>query len=294
MDSLSVLLKKIQVFFSKGVVQNTPQQPSPIQFNEVEIKDVSKSISNSPDTPIIETPVKPLDIIRGFLICPIQMSDGNETSVTPFTVKISAVVDHSGTELDPNWESPYKWGRNAKNQKVEAFNGEVGEGLQCPQEPCGYPKKDSGEFFKDKQINYVGVSSDGGKFTLQYDGHAGYDFPYQPMTAIIAPADGQLFKASQGKDRIYGANWDKDHSFYIEHANGFVTWFRHCEKLRDEIEKVIGNNFERSFKTSKGQPVAFSGDFESYKKGGTKAHLHFEVRDSKGKIVDPYEDKLWI
>src|SRR3990167_11315568 len=99
MDSLSVLLKKIQVFFSKGVVQNTPQQPSPIQFNEVEIKDVSKSISNSPDTPIIETPVKPLDIIRGFLICPIQMSDGNETSVTPFTVKNIPVVENHRTKI---------------------------------------------------------------------------------------------------------------------------------------------------------------------------------------------------
>ena len=219
----------------------------------------------------------------GFLICPIKVEG---QSLTPFTIKISAILDHSGTAIDPN--SNKYWGRNAKDQRVKAFNGEIGEGAQCSQEPCGYPKKDSSEFFKNKEINYVGVLSDGGKYTLQYDGHAGYDFPYPKLTAVVAPADGKLYKAAQGKDSIYGANWSTDGSFYIAHENGFVTWFRHCEKLSDSLETQILNDLTQFCTVNQGDVVAYVGN-----KGTRPVHLHFEVRDKDEKIVDPYKDKLW-
>lgn len=222
----------------------------------------------------------------GFLICPIQAKDQNGLSVSPYTVKISAVLDHSGTAIDP--DSNKQWGKNAKDQKVKAFSGEIGEGAQCSQEPCGYSKKDGGEFFKNKEINYAGVLSDGGKNTLQYDGHAGYDFPYPKLTPIVAPADGNLYKAGQGKDLIYGANWNTDHSFYIVHENEVITWFRHCEKLADSLEAQILDDFTRSCSVKRGEVVAYVGN-----KGTNGIHLHFEVRDKYGKIVDPYADKLW-
>jgi len=226
-----------------------------------------------------------------FLICPIKGDDDQGSPLTSRTVKISSVLDHSGTAIDP--QSNNQWGKNAKNQKVKAFNGEIGEGKQCPQEPCGYPKNNLTEFFQNKEINYVGVSYDGGKYTLQYDGHAGYDFPYPLLTPIAAPADGDLYKVAQGADSIYGACWDKDHSFYIRHDNGFVTWFRHCTNLADNIEAVIGDNFKKTFRVKSGDLIASSGNFESWKKGGTSAHLHFEVRDKNDKIIDPYAKNLW-
>lgn len=223
----------------------------------------------------------------GFLICPIKDSDEFGKPLTPHTARISAVLDHSGTAIDPN--SNKHWGKNAKDQKVRAFNEEVGEGIQCLQEPCGYPRKSGGEFFQNNEINYVGVSYDGGKNTLQYDGHAGYDFPYPKQTPIVAPADGNLYKAAQGKDLIYGANWNTDGSFYIVHKNGFVTWFRHCEKLANSFEAQISNNFMQFCIVKQGDVVAYVGN-----KGTRPVHLHFEVRNKDGKIVDPYLDKLWI
>ena len=230
---------------------------------------------------------------KKFLICPIQGKDENGNALTARTIRISAILDHSGTAIDPN--SSLSWGKSAKDQKVAAFNGEIGEGVKCPTEPCGYPKKEFGDFFRNKEINYVGVSSDGGKSVLQYDGHAGYDFPYPLMTPVLAPAGGKLYKAAKGKDAIYGGMWGSetnnyklDNSFYIEHDNGFITWFRHCIKLHDNIEQKIGSNFSTFYSVEKGQIIAYVG-----KIGTASVHLHFEVRKSEGNITDPYSDGLW-
>lgn len=289
-DSLS---KFIQAFFdvlSKRRVIKTPQPltktttPEPIPPFETDV-----TIPSDP-LPKIEEPVLPPQS-KGFLVCPIQANDKLGNPVTSRTVKISAVVDHSGTAIDPDSNKP--WGKQAKDQKVKAFNGEIGFGKQCPVEPCGYQKGDASEFFANKEINYVGVLSDGGKCTLQYDGHAGYDYPYATGTTVLAPASGELFKAKQGVDLIYFAQWSKDHSFYIKHENGSVTWFRHCSKLADDIETVIGTDFSKSCPVKLGQVIALSGDFEFSKVKGTPAHLHFEVRNVEGKIIDPYADNLW-
>ena len=145
----------------------------------------------------------------------------------------------------------------------------------------------------NKEINYVGVSYDGGRSVLQYNGHAGYDFSYSLGTPIVAPGDGKLCKAKAGEDLIYGANWEKDRSFYIKHENGFVTWFRHCSALEGAVEQKITNSSDKLAEVSKGERIARLGDFEMWKIGGTGAHLHFEVRDHTGAIVDPYADQLW-
>ena len=260
------------------------EPPSPIKAEGVKSEYKETNITGPAQEPN-------LVIKKKFLICPIQGLDESGEPLDSRTVKISAVLDHSGTAIDSN--SQLRWGKKAKDQRVKSFNGDVGEGQQCPQEPCGYPKKDSSKFFENGEINYVGVSSDGGKYTLQYDGHAGYDFPYQPNTPVIAPADGHLYKASEGKDLIYGANWDKDHSFYIEHENGFVTWYRHCQKIEDRIESEISNNLSKGVSVVRGEIIAFTGRFEAWKADGTSAHLHFEVRNEEGNIVDPYGEQLW-
>lgn len=273
-----------QIFpIRKSVARNRIPSPKITVPTSQSVEQKSREITTESPTQKVVTVEEPG---AGFLICPIQDKDAHGLLVTPYTVKISAVLDHFGTAIDP--DSSKHWGRNAKDQKVKAFNGEIGEGAQCPQEPCGYPKKEGGEFFKNKEINYVGVSYDGGKNTLQYDGHAGYDFPYPKQTPVIAPADGKLYKAVQGKDLIYEANWNTDGSFYIVHDNEFVTWFRHCEKLTDSIEAQISNDFTRFCTIKQGDIVAYVGN-----KGTRPIHLHFEVRSKDGKIVDPYKDKLW-
>lgn len=286
------ILQTIVSIFSKAA--------SDASYVRVEIKEKEADVvvpESKPIAPLtVESPKQqtPLEVKSlKFLICPIQGRDVENNELTSLTVKISAVLDHLGTAIDVN--SSFSWGKRAKDQKVKAFNGEVGEGAKCPVEPCGYPKKGSGNFFEKGEINYIGVASDGGKSILQYDGHAGYDFAYPLMTPVIAPADGKLYKATQGKDAIYGGMWGSeannyrlDNSFYIEHDNGFVTWFRHCAKLHDDIEKKIGNNFSEFYSVTKGRVIAYVG-----KVGTASIHLHFEARNDRGEIIDPYLDCLW-
>ncbi|MDP1760273.1 MAG: M23 family metallopeptidase [Candidatus Woesebacteria bacterium] len=281
---LRILISILKAFFRNEKKQNERNSENSINKLVLEIIIKRKEAD-------IEKEILKQEPNKEFLVCPIFKNDDFGNPLTHRTVKISAVIDHSETAIDQT--SNRLWGVHAKDQKVKAFNGEIGEGTKCPQEPCGYSKNDNCEFFKNKEINYVGVLSDGGKKILQYDGHAGYDFPYPLLTPIIAPANGYLSKAAQGTDLIYGANWNKDHSFYIKHDNGFITWFRHSNKLVDEIETIIGKNFNKNYRVESGKIIAFSGNFEMGKEGGTKPHVHFEVHDENGKIIDPYADNLW-
>jgi murein DD-endopeptidase MepM/ murein hydrolase activator NlpD len=238
------------------------------------ISDISTS------NPVLSVP------LPGFLICPIQGNDQNGNALTSKTVKVCSVVDHSGTAIDP--DSKNHWGKGAKDQKVKAFNGEVGDGKPSAGAPYGYQRKIPAAFFSSGEINYVGDASDGSsaKYFLNYDGHAGYDFPYPKLTPVLATAKGRLHRAAIGDDPTYAASWDTDHSFFIQHENGYTSWYRHCEKLSEEIESLL--SLERGCAVEKGQIIAFIGN-----KGTTPIHLHFEVLNDKQVIVDPYKDCLW-
>ncbi len=272
------------------VVQVFVKARTPVRVSQPETHTLSDDLAPVPaqhSAPSSEPP-KSRD---GFLICPIQANDEQGRPVMFRTVKICSVVDHSGTALDPG--SGKRWGLGAKDQKVRAFNGEVGGGFPSSSAPFGYTKQQPAPFFVNKEINYVGSPSLGDAygptFYLNYDGHAGYDFLYPRMTPVIAPADGELKKATAAEDTVYGQGWDAGHTFYIKHTNGFSTWYRHCVKLVDEIESAIGNDFSKSRTVQQGKTIAYVGAFGT---GGP--HLHFEVRDPEGNIVDPYEDDLWI
>lgn len=270
------LIKTLGSFLSKVPTpkpQSSTQEPKPAPVVEVNLPIVPSAPENT-----------------GFLGCPIQAMDGNGKPVTAFTAKISAVIDHSDTAIDPT--SSKNWGVRAKDQTVKAFNGEVGDGEASDGPPFGYAKKTPGQFFANGELNYVGAGGNGqvhpNSWYLQYDGHAGYDFPYPRMTPILATADGELSKATDIEDTVYVAGWGKNHTFYIKHKNGFASWYRHCVKLKDEIEAQIGSDYTKSVPVQKGDVVAYVGNF-----GFPAIHLHFEVHDSNGKIVDPYGDELW-
>ncbi len=294
---LGEVLKTFLTNLSKSKVQpvpapiNLPPTPQP----------VPPPVIVPPAPEPAPAPVVPTS--TGFLICPVKLNDANGRPVTSRTAKITAVIDHMGTAIDPSSNKP--WGLNAKDQKTRSFNGEVGDGDPCAgTSALGYAKKVPSPFFSAGEINYVGAPGAGDKygptFYLNYDGHAGYDFKCIPGTQLIAPADGDLFKAQT--DPIDGVNrtwalknlglnnptaWEGWHSFYIKHANSYVSWLLHCTKLVDEIEAQL-TDYTKSVAVKEGQIIAYSGGY-----GGVGPHLHFEVRNSKGKIVDPYQDKLW-
>lgn len=266
------------------VVPSIPSPPTSLQ------KEKPETIPNAPEhspTPTFEPPLS-----TGFLVCPIQLNDSDGKPVTAYTAQISAVIDHSDTAIDP--ASSKNWGVRAKDQTVKAFNGEIGDGEASAGPPYGYAKKVPGPFFANREINYIGAGGAGQvhprTWYLQYDGHAGYDFAYPCMTPILATADGELHKATNAEDKAYGQGWDKNHTFYIKHQNGLSSWYRHCTKLKDEIEAQIGSDLTQTYPVSKGQVVAYVGDFGF----PGSMHLHFEVHDAQGKIVDPYADELWI
>jgi murein DD-endopeptidase MepM/ murein hydrolase activator NlpD len=297
-DLVQSFLKVLQAMFQKPT--STPQSihspPTPIP---VVVPTVMPQVVV--DTTPIPIPVPPLS--NGtFLICPIQLSV-NGQPLTPYTAKISAIIDHSGTSIDP--KSTKTWGIVAKDQKTRAFNGEVGDSQPSAGAPYGYTKQVSAPFFANKEINYVGAPGPGDTYGptyyLNYDGHAGYDFAYPVMTAIQVTADGDLYKAQS--DSIDGANrnwylkkfgkdnptaWEGWHTFYIKHPNGYSSYFLHCTKLVDEIENQL-QDYGKCVPVKQGQLIAYTGNY-----GGVPAHLHFEVRNRDGKIVDPYCDKLWL
>ena len=284
-ELLQAFFKALRTIFSKPtiVVSTTPSLPAPTPEEKPK---VAPNIPFSTPVTISETPVS-----TGFLTCPIQANDTSGKSVTAYTAQISAIIDHSDTAIDPT--SSKRWGVRAKDQTVKAFNGEIGDGEASAGPPYGYAKKMPEPFFTGKEINYIGAGGVGQVYPrtwyLQYDGHAGYDFPYPRMTAILATADGELHKAADTEDSAYGQGWNKHHTFYIKHKNGLSSWYRHCTKLVDEIEAQIGSENIKSCLVSEGQVVAYVGDFGF----PGSVHLHFEVHDVQGKIVDPYGDKLW-
>ena len=284
------------------VLQRPQIKPAP---RPISVETNTTPIANPQSSPQIPTEPKneeAPDTSTGFLLCPVQLKDVDGRAVTSHTAKITAVIDHSGTAIDPNSTNP--WGINAKDQKVKAFNGEIGDGESSAEKPYGYAKQAPAAFFVLKEINYVGAAGTGDKygptFYLNYDGHAGYDFKCAEGTGILAPPHGDLYKAQT--DPIDGVNkgwylknfgkdnptaWEGWHTFYIKHANSYSMWFLHCTKLIDEIESVL-TDYQKCIPVKQGQLVAYSGRY-----GGVPPHLHFEVRNNKGVVVDPYKDKLW-
>jgi hypothetical protein len=207
--------------------------------------------------------------------------------LTPHTARVTSILDHSVFA-----NNPIKF--YTKDSVVEAFNGETGQ-RKCkniyitPTYSIRGCKNDTGTRFLGGVLNYTGG---GEPRYLWYDGHPGYDYGIPKGTTLRASADGKLFKAV--KDPVNSpraANaWNKFHTFYIDHGNGYSSWYLHSNRLLPEIAAEIA---EKGYAdVVKGQPIAKSGD------KGTEGqnHLHFEVRKGgfdHANIADPYKDALW-
>jgi hypothetical protein len=217
---------------------------------------------------------------------------------TPYNVNVGAVFDHSVPD-----------GFHKKDGIVRAYNGEEGK---CQNGAAKYEKNgsisyfegnilikkcekigkgkgvwgyknESGTVFLNGVINYPPPDND----FLWYDGHPGYDYSVGDGGLVQATADGKLYKAK--KDSVNGGGWIKYHTFYIDHENGYSSWYLHCKNLEPAIESEIEQNGFAS--VYKGQVIAATGN-----KGVKGYHLHFEVR--KGgydheNVIDPYKEGLW-
>jgi len=121
-----------------------------------------------------------------------------------------------------------------------------------------------------------------------YNGHKGVDIYMWPFyweqmslnyTEIIAAEAGQIvYKQDQNSDQNCsdGGQWN---AVYIQHSDGSTAWYGHMKK-ESLTTKNVGDM------VSKGEflgIIGSSGDSNG-------PHLHFEVYDSNGALIDPYYD----
>ncbi len=121
--------------------------------------------------------------------------------------------------------------------------------------------------------------------------HAGIDIKTQQKEGlkVVAAGDGYV-------SRIKVSHWGYGKALYITHANGYTTVYGHLKKFSPSIEAYVK---KRQYKkesftiqlypkaseliVKQGQQVAYSGNSGS--SGGP--HLHFEIRDTKAKPINP-------
>ena len=111
-----------------------------------------------------------------------------------------------------------------------------------------------------------GISQGFGK-TEYSKNHTGIDFLCPSGTPILASEAGKVFYTGW-KNGGYG------YCVFVTHPDGYTTIYEH---LLADIQVSVGQQ------VAKGQLIGFSGSTGN----STGAHLHFEVRDSEGKPVDP-------
>ena len=125
-------------------------------------------------------------------------------------------------------------------------------------------------------------------YARTYNGHNGTDYYLWPHSwnmmdneevAIVAAAPGTIIDKYDGQfDRRCswgGFYWN---AVYIMHDDGSTAWYGHM-KSNSLTPKLVGTTVER------GEYLGMVGSSGN----SMSPHLHFEVRDVNGVVVDPYE-----
>jgi len=199
---------------------------------------------------------------------------------TPFTAPVSAVMDNSVLERTPiEFYVP--------GDVIKAFNGEIGEkqygvifldpyGLYWP----AYKNSTGTDFFPPSGTGVRPLNYANGPF-LSYAGNPGYNYDVPEGTPVLATADGQLYQALV--DPVNGAGYDYYNNSYIDHQNGYFSWYLYAPLTPAILEEINLNGFAQ---VTKGQVIGTTvGD-----------HLHFEVRyngSDNQNVEDPYKLGLW-
>ena len=127
-----------------------------------------------------------------------------------------------------------------------------------------------------RPLNYIN-----GKY-LSYAGSPGYNYQVPQGTKVLATADGKLFKAVT--DPVNGAGYDYYNNSYIDHQNGYFSWYLYAPLTPEILAQINQNGYAQ---VTRGQVIGNTvGD-----------HLHFEVRlngSDNQNVVDPYKLGLWL
>ena len=209
---------------------------------------------------------------------------------TPFTAPVSAVMDNFVLERTPiEFYVP--------GNVIKAFNGETGrlEYGSTYMDPwdaiwLAFKNSTGTDFFPPsasgvRPLNYIN-----GPF-LSYTGMPGYNYDVPAGTPVLATADGKLYKAET--DLVNGAGYDVYNNSYIDHQNGFFSWYLYAP-LTPAILAEINLNPLKYAQVTKGQVI---GHVAASGYDSIADRLHFEVRcngSDHQNVVDPYKLGLWL
>jgi len=120
---------------------------------------------------------------------------------------------------------------------------------------------------------------------ITYDGHRGTDITLPNFRLmdrgvyVVAAADGTVVEVQDGRfdrNKRSGAGGYGNY-IVLEHEGGIRTIYGHLKK--DSLEVEVGQEVRA------GQTLAEVGSSGS----STDAHLHFEVQDASGRVIDPFQ-----
>jgi len=146
-----------------------------------------------------------------------------------------------------------------------------------------------GDFLKPLEIPLI-LSGTFGELRSNHF-HSGLDIKTQKREGlnVLASSDGYV-------SRIKISHWGYGKALYVTHLNGYSTVYGHLKKFSPKIEAYIKNlQYEKESFTievfpkaheltiDKGEIIAFSGNTG----GSGGPHLHYEIRDSHSKPINP-------
>lgn len=148
--------------------------------------------------------------------------------------------------------------------------------------------------FVDQDPAYPGEVTDFNCTSRSYDTQGGYNHPGTDIFAypfpwravkydqveVVAPASGVILSVQDG-NRDTNCDFNDNsavwNAIYLMHDNGFITWFGHL-KAGAFTKKRAGDRVERG---------EFLGIMASSGRS-SGPHLHFEIYNDKGQLIDPY------
>lgn len=121
--------------------------------------------------------------------------------------------------------------------------------------------------------------------------HSGIDIKTKGIEGL------NVFSSAEGYvSRIKVSHFGYGKALYITHPNGFTTVYAHLKKFSPKIEEYVkSKQYEieeyeiqlfpkkETIKINKSELIAFSGNTG----GSSGPHLHFEIRDSKERPINP-------
>ena len=145
---------------------------------------------------------------------------------TPYTAPVSAVMDNSVLQ-----RTPIEFYAEPPAGLIQAFNSETGE-RQYGEKYMGffgdysfwlaYMNSSRTDFFPPSGTGVRPLNYLNGAY-LSYAGMPGYNYQVPAGTPVLATADGKLYKAVN--DPVNGAGYDYYFNSYIDHQNGFFSWY---------------------------------------------------------------------